>query len=305
MNNLILKEFDSLVEWSTNKPFYIGEGNPLSNILIIGKECAIDNQRYTDLIKDNLINERYSIEGLEDDDIHIYTNKELGVAFYNIDSWKKCSIESVVNSANDYLVNHNDYTEQFYPILPHCNQLFQQRRKKKSNDASIPIYINNKGTSATWYFYQWLIDLIYMGDKGNRERKIDFHFKTFHSELSQIPLAMSRDLPNGFTQLRKDGIICRETFFNHPFFKHFSVIVVACGHYPNYYGFNLERVFHVEWSGETVQVGHKWYNRHRSADHKRLLIHTNQMSFVSAQLIEALAREISSHLREQKLLPNR
>ena len=83
------------------------------------------------------------------------------------------------------------------------------------------------------------------------------------------------------------------------FFKSFPVTIIASGHYPKEYDFDIEETFGVTWTGEAIKVGGSWYNLHYSADKKRLLIHTRQLSTsVSNKLIEALSREIKDFLKD-------
>lgn len=81
--------------------------------------------------------------------------------------------------------------------------------------------------------------------------------------------------------------------------KSFPVTIIASGHYPKEYDFDIEKIFDVTWTGETIKVDRSWYNLHYSADKKRLLIHTRQLSTsVSNKLIEALSREVKDFLKD-------
>jgi hypothetical protein len=83
-----------------------------------------------------------------------------------------------------------------------------------------------------------------------------------------------------------------------PFFKEFPIVIVAAGHYPKRYKFDMQQIFDVQWEGKPIKVGEKyWYNLHFSKDNKRILIHTRQLSNrVSNELIVAIANEAKKFL---------
>ena len=248
--------YKKLVEKARKNNFYIGEGNPLSNILIIGKECAIDNEGLDHEEKCDIVNEK------------------------NISNWEKLSIDSTITEIKER--SDKNYTNEFYPLFPHFGQKFQQRRL--NGDKGID------GTAPTWYFYQWLIDEINGSGKKSREDLLDFHLNSFHTELSQIPLQMSNDLPRELENYRRESIEKRTAFFEDPFFDHFPIVIVACGHYVRDYNINLEKIFKVKWDGNTINVGNKWINVHTSQN--RVLIHTNQLSMISEELITQIAETV-------------
>ena len=254
-----LESFKKLVEKSRKHNFYIGKGNPLSNILIIGKECAIDNEGLDYEVKSDTVNER------------------------NISNWEKLSIDSTILKVKER--TDKSYTNEFYPLFPHFGQKFQQRRQEGEKGAD--------GTAPTWYFYQWLIDEINGSGKKNREDLLDFHLNSFHTELSQIPLQMSNSLPKEQESYRRESNEKRTDFFEDPFFDQVSIIIVACGHYVRDYNFDLEKIFKVKWNGNTINVGNKWINVHTSQN--RVLIHTNQLSMISEELITQIAKTVKKH----------
>lgn len=88
--------------------------------------------------------------------------------------------------------------------------------------------------------------------------------------------------------------------FREDFFKSFPVILVAAGHYPKDYNFDLEEIFGVSWVNETHTIDKQWYNLHYSSDKKRLLIHTRQLSTsVSNSLVDAISTVIKDFLESQ------
>ncbi|WP_140485409.1 hypothetical protein [Flavobacterium sp. GSA192] len=101
--------------------------------------------------------------------------------------------------------------------------------------------------------------------------------------------------------MKKGFISRRQELFNLSFFKTFPVIIVASGHYPSKYNFDIEKIFEVTWDKKTIPVGKSWYNLHYSKDinQKRLLIHTRQLSTsVSSDLMEELSIVIKDFLKD-------
>ena len=81
-----------------------------------------------------------------------------------------------------------------------------------------------------------------------------------------------------------------------PFFKDFTIVIVAAGDYPSRYHINLEQTFDVVFQKE-IKVGRERYFLHFSKDNKRILIHTRQLSNgVSNELITAIAAEAKKFL---------
>ncbi len=106
--------------------FYIGEGNPDADILIIGNECArVDNDK--------------------------------DVAACNVIKWKefldqKYNVEDIQRELSDYKrVPHNCY----YPLFP----WFGQRCIVRSNNGKGGIR-GDEGTARTWVQYQKLTDWV-------------------------------------------------------------------------------------------------------------------------------------------------
>lgn len=144
-------------------------------------------------------------------------------------------------------------------------------------------YKGQKVTSKTWNSYQKLVSLITRKPQGE---SIDFHEDCFLSELNENTSKYSNEQVD---ILRKESIKKRGTLFKQDFFRSFPIVIMACGHYSRDYGFDIEDVFQVKWQGETIPVNRKWYNVHYSAQHDRILIHTNQLSVISNQLLEKIA----------------
>lgn len=174
-------------------------------------------------------------------------------------------------------------------LFPWKGQKFTIRREKK--DGTIT---GASGTSTTWYYYQYLTDLIYNNAIKEKKNLIDFHEFCFQSEINQLNAKQSSHIPKN-DLLRIKSIKDREKLFTLNFFKYFDVIILASGHYHKDFDFDIQKTFGVKWTGKTnVLSKGNWYNLHYDnlEKPKRILIHTRQFStLISKELIEAIANE--------------
>lgn len=154
-----------------------------------------------------------------------------------------------------------------------------------------------KGTSRTWYQYQKLLNYIL---KTSDNKTIKFHEHCFTTDFSAINAPYSKLTDKKDT---KNSINERKAMFAHPFFQHFPIVLVACGHYPKTYGIDLEELFQVIWKQPTQLVGRFWLNIHRgnNPENPKLLIHTNQLSMVSNELIYIIAEHITAFTTEHNI----
>lgn len=282
---LVNAEYDKLQKGESC--FYIGEGNPDANILIIGNECAIDNDDYR--LKDD--NEFLSsdISGRE----KLY-RKETAIAMHNVAKWKdllerKDVTENLCRDLYDWHYGQeSDDSKQcdphrYYPLFPWFGQKCSTCVVKKGK-----VIRGQGGTARTWVQYQKLINAtnLFPGEDRNI---INFHSFCFHTELSQIPLKSSSRADK---KLTGESIRQRlEQLFTHPFFRKFPVIIVAAGHYPRDYKIDMERVFNVKFDGNFGD-DNEWINMHHGNDYNspRLLIHTRHLAgSVSDDYIERIA----------------
>lgn len=133
---------------------------------------------------------------------------------------------------------------------------------------------------------------------GQKEERINFQKEFFNTELNDLPAKKDFNLPQ-LNKLKKKFIVKRQELFNLPFFKTFPVIIIASGHYPKKYNFDIEKIFEVTWDKKTKVIGKSWYSLHYSDDGKRILIHTRQLSTsVSKDLMEALSKEVNFFLKK-------
>lgn len=252
---------------------YIGTGNPNARILILGKECAIDKnnkpQQYENEIVANTknwnknIDNNVSIENADKDEL-----------------WKK------------------DINSQINPLYSYRGQYFKRNKN------------NNLGTNPTWYNYQKILINILTDlnitvpiDKAN---KVFLHEYCFLSELNSETDRYSKYVDSN---KRKKSIDSRKVLFGDNFFQQFPIVIVAAGHYPHEHDINLEKIFGVKWNGITINnkynscLNRNWYNIHRetAGRNPKLLIHTNQLSVVTTELLNQLAIECSDFIKESSI----
>lgn len=105
---------------------------------------------------------------------------------------------------------------------------------------------------------------------------------------------------------RKKSIEDRKALFQEPFFKKFPITIVAFGHYIRDFDIDLENIFkmkfHEALSKEQSEGLYKEYlNIHfdNMQNPTKLLIHTNQLSMVSIELIRKLGEVCSLFLNEK------
>lgn len=152
----------------------------------------------------------------------------------------------------------------------------------------------------TWNKYQKLHDVIFP-EHAAVTGTMNFEQRVFLTEMSAIPAV------NTATGKASDGFeeqlnVRKHTFFAHPYFKDFKVIVLACSDYIVNYGDRreIDNIFDVTFdvNGGAHEVGPQnafWV--HHSADGKRMVIHTRQLSgAVSDKMLEEMGMVIRQHL---------
>lgn len=246
------KEFIDVIQFSKNNDLYLGTGNPSSNILIIGKEAAIDA---------SLNHYQYEIEfknNLRDWESNHIDNKQ----WSDIKQWSG---------------------DNYNPLYPYKGQ----KKTVESRDSSGLIKNGAGGTSRTWYYYQKLIDSILNNE--DSDDGINFHENCFITELNQVTGSYSHTIPEN---LRMMSIEERKVLLQQDFFQRFPIVIVAVGHYVRDFNVDLETLFNVQFQDETLDLGsNNWINVHYQKDGNapKLLIHTNQLSMIKNDLILSLA----------------
>jgi len=251
-------EFIEAIKLAKEKGLFLGTGNPNANILFLGKEAAIDKEKSAQQ------HEREFLKNIADWDYNNSTNNQ----FTHIDNW---------------ITSPSPIFNSLYPYKGQRNTI--NRKKTVQNQI-----IYNGGTSKTWYNYQKIIDAIYFNNIPSN--LINFHEYAFCSELNQETGRYSNDIPKN---KRANSIEKRKELFDKPFFKEFPITIVAVGHYVRDFDIDLQdifkKTFHEALSQEHSQgLKSEYLNIHFDNPEKptQLLIHTNQLSMVSNELIRKL-----------------
>ncbi len=155
----------------------------------------------------------------------------------------------------------------------------------------------NGGTSSTWYYYQKLYNLIF---RREQTEEVDFFNNCFISELSDATGLYSALVDD---KMRRKSIAKRIELFQTPFFQQFPIVIVAAGHYCRDYNIDIEEIFGVKWVAPTIDIGGKWINIHYNVDATtpKLLIHTNQLSIVSNELLKKIAEILIEFIEQYKI----
>ncbi len=246
---------------------FLGMGNPNGQILIVGKEAAIDSEKHPDQYKREIKNNTVDWDN----------NIKQQTSFSEVNNWFETRI--------------------YNPLYPYKGQL----NKVASHDKEGNVIKGKGGTSKTWYNYQKLHDALYHNSVANSH--INFHEKVFISELNDITAKSSDKIPKA---VRKESITKRKALFKKSFFRQFPITIVAVGHYVRDFNINLEELFEVQYNSEksklhTENLKNEFINIHfDSLDHPtRLLIHTNQLSMVSNELVIRLGAICKTFLNQK------
>ncbi len=158
------------------------------------------------------------------------------------------------------------------------------------------VYWKRKG--ACWAVYQRLTDYIFPEDSKDRSEVFDFEERVFCSEMNGSPSPRTRRADTRSLDERKD------VFFRDPFFDRFSVIVLACGNYIRNTEGNreIDDIFKVSYDqcfGN--RESHFQYWTHYSADRRRLVVHTRNLSGdIDEEVLEELGKRIRAFLDSLK-----
>ena len=231
MKDSFIKLLDDFKE---NAPYnYIGQGNPDSSILIIGREHGFRKE-----------SNEYRLEVLD-----------------NHDQWLK-------------ITNGEGFSEEEYDPMT-C---FTQRKQE----------FRHGDTSPTWYVYQKIVNSVcpHEMQPGKTAPLLDFFKYSFITEFSTESRPNNNDNNKDDIIATQDSINKRTPLLSAEFYKSFPLVILACGRYFDDYGIDIERMFDVKWNGETDFVkltdGKRvWLNVHYSSDHKRIVVHTCQASYIA------------------------
>ena len=185
-----------------------------------------------------------------------------------------------INNAKEWDNHINDNT---------CQEL------EYSVDQSESEYLKKTWGRNTWSKYQRLIG------SNEKKRYVDFLKDAFTTEMNETASKTTR-LAN------KDSIPQRLRLFKESsFIQEFPIIVLACSNYIKNDDNNreIDDTFQVTFdeNGKHHYDACNWFFTHHSADGKRLVIHTRQLSnSVKPELLEDMRKEINVHLDKIKVL---
>lgn len=263
-------QFKEVLNQCKQNELFLGLGNPNAKILIIGKEAAIDKEKdprhYEVEVKNNVKDWEQNYE----------LNKQL---------------EEVLNWFEE------SAKQKYNPLFPYKGQ----KNKIESRNKNGEIIRGNGGTSKTWNNYQKITDIVYNDNKTSD--LINFHEKVFISELNQESAKYSYLIAK---ETREDSINKRMSLFESNFFREFPITIVAVGHYVRDFNVNLEELFGVKFDqhkslDRSNGLKNEYINIHFDSILKptRLLIHTNQLSMVSNELIKRIGEVCSGFINDK------
>ena len=213
-----MDRINTLKSAAVNHPgSFIGYGNPNSDVLILGKECAFNPE--DTFPSEQILNQ---------------------ISYYNnAASWVKyCENPFDSSLIPDWKASMEwDWAKNFCPRFAFKGQYYTTTYCVGS-------------TSRTWYMYQKLLDM-YRGVSRSPGRfnwfsgwikepsLLDFQDYCFITELSDIPMLQSRTCPEV-----KESINSRiNGLFKEPYFQSFPLVIAACGVYVKRYQINLRKLF--------------------------------------------------------------
>ena len=246
---------------------YVGHGNPNASILIVANEPGtVDESLITNDLLKNLEKWESNLSGI--------------------------GIDEVKNMFDD---SDELVWTRFNPLWPYKGQKFSQIKVKKDEEGIVRI-VNavKRPTSRSWLQYQKLIDMINSPKNESKRRKedqLDFFRHAFVTDFCAIYGKSSNDISR---DARLKSIKERLPLFSSAFISHFSIIIVASGHYiRDFEPLNdLRNVFQGFDKVELINDSLGWRNIHYSVDRKRILIHAKHFaSTISDKYLQAIAAE--------------
>ena len=192
---------------------FIGFGNPEADILIVGKECALDSSDITAVSIDKV------------------TNKE------NCERWIEVLPPNQKELVNwmDVPYGESEWRRSFNPRFAFWGQRFMCNRKSpKHPDKELT------GTNRTWYNYQKLICRMFPDKAIQHGDPLNFQDLCFITELSSVSKRMSYEGSRTETQ---DSIRKRLEEFKEPFYQSFPVVIAACEGYLRSMHIDIKEIF--------------------------------------------------------------
>lgn len=254
-------EFQNLLNQDYESDSYIGQGNPASKILIIGKEC-------------------YAPKILKEGKECIVPSPEF---LQNAHTWKTKSPESIEN-----WVNLTYYMpEKYHPRCPYWGQLLLENKK------------NNKGTSVTWIAYQRFINLLLPENLQVQPRQqLNFYEYCFLTELSSNCMPISKK--NETTKESIKQRLSQNGILSHPFFKQFPVVILGVYRYIDWYKeIPIIKNFDggiMNYIYKGIVVSEDEYSRYEEKDKDRLPLYRANNDFKKGEFINVHESADGKHI---------
>ena len=242
---------------------FIGQGNPNSKILLIGKDCNID-------LSTTRGKGCYEMEYL-----------------HNAAQWKR-NIDSGIEPSDviDWVATLAIGEDKYNPLYPYRG--LQNIKAVRTEDGES----FNGGASASWCAYQSLVEKIC--DDSFKSSVIDFHQMSFLTVLSSLP---SPD--KGYNEDVENCVKTRcSKLFVSPFFLSFPVTILACGRFTKDYHIDIETLFNQKYIG-IIENGNDWMRIYENKG--RLLIQTRHITLCSDDWLEKIAMKAQKYLVEPLL----
>lgn len=228
----------------------------------------------------------------------VLTEKEVIVGYGNYDSKilfvGKESTESPEKACNSLFHNLNIQERPNWTRKRIDEEVIDPKTGKKR-----PNYWSNSGT--LWWKYQTLIDYVrFDGLRQDRSKEFDFENFVYCTEMNNSHSKRTSDADKSTIDWRK------KLFFKDPYFKDFSVIVLACSNYIS--GPEIEEIFDVTFTNACTLLPNSHKRKgtmndtfwcHLSNDGKRLVIHACNLSgAIKDGMLKWMAQIIESHLKK-------
>lgn len=216
------KDFISLVSKVSSESDqylqFIGQGNPNANILLVGKDCNIDQS---------------STRGQGCYEMEYQ---------HNAAQWQK-NIDNGTDASD--VVEWSIGEEKYNPLYPYRGQKNVKAERAENGE------VMNGGASSSWCAWQKLTENIF--HYPSPSQYIDFHQHTFLTALSSINSPI-----DGYSSEVGECVKARcEVLFRDPYFRSFPIVVLACGRFAKDYHIDIEEVFNQKFK-EFKEDGKDW-----------------------------------------------
>lgn len=217
------EEFIELVNDIKWQGRYIGIGNPEAKVLIVGKECALEENPNSFLYNKTFMQNQNDW----------LNNVRNSIGFEKIIDWK----------------SDKEIFDLYNPLFPFYKQKFIKRILYAHGEKQGKVKSGDGGTSVTWYNYQKLFNMYLKRIGQNSQNEyIDFFKYSFVTELSEVcrlnnNLSHLSKLEVQEERAKTERSIAEryKLICDAPFFKTFDTVILACGRYAD--GYNLYKMF--------------------------------------------------------------